>query len=328
MHLTDLLQLSAGYWSTCALHAGVKLDLFTHLAEQPLSSAELAERIDADRRGLEMLLNALVALQLLHKEQDRYRATSCSAQYLSRTSDSYQGHIIQHHHHLVDSWRRLDESVKTGAPVRSRLSHDADEKERESFLMGMFNLASLNAPRIAAALDLTGRCRMLDLAGGPGTYAVHFCRQHPTLSAVVFDLPTTRPFAEQIINRFGLAGRISFRAGDVTVDDLGGGYDLIWVSHLLHSESPAAGAAIIARAAQTLDPGGMLLIQEFILDESRTAPLFPALFSLNMLVNTPAGQSYSEQELTSLMTAAGLSQVRRIPLDLPNGAGVMAGFAG
>lgn len=327
MNLPDLLQLSGSYWSTCTLHAGVKLDIFTWLADSPMTTAELAQQLAADERGLEMLLHALTALELLHKETGKFRLTTFSATYLSKKSASYMGHIIMHHHHLVESWSRLDEAVIQGEPVRQSLSHEAAERERESFLMGMFNLASLNAPRIAAALELGGHRRMLDLAGGPGSYAIHFCLHNPDLTAVVYDLPTTRPFAEQTIQHFGLSERISFQAGDVLTGQLDSGYDLVWISHLLHSESPADSAVIVAKAAESLADGGQLLIQEFILDDTKTAPLFPALFSLNMLLGTRSGQSYTQQELVTLMQTAGLCEVRRLPLDLPNGAGVMTGTA-
>ena len=325
MHLPELLQLSGAYWGACTLHAGVKLDVFSHLVDESLTADELAQRLATDRRGLTMLLHALTALGLLQKEGERFRASELSAAHLSRSSADYMGHIIMHHHNLVESWGRLDQAVKSGAPVRGSLSHDAAEQERESFLMGMFNLASLIAPRIAGQFELDGRRRLLDLAGGPGTYAIHFCLQHPELTAVVFDLPTTRPFAEQTIKRFGLEERISFMAGDITEDTLEGGYDVVWISHLLHSEDSASSAAILRKAAAALQPGGLLLIQEFILDNYKTAPLFPALFALNMLINTPHGQSYTEAELSSLMAQAGLVEIRRLALDLPNGAGVMIG---
>ena len=142
---------------------------------------------------------------------------------------------------------------------------------------------------------------------------------------MVFDLPTTRPFAERTIERFGLAGRIGFAAGDFIADPLPGPFDVAWLSHVLHGEGPQACAKILANAAGALEPGGLLLVQEFILDADRASPLFPALFSLNMLLGTPQGQAYSEPELAQMMREAGLVEVKRIPLDLPNGAGVMVG---
>ena len=191
--------------------------------------------------------------------------------------------------------------------------------------MGMFNLAMQIAPRIVAGIDLAGRRRLLDLGGGPGTYAVHFCQHNPRLTAVVYDLPSTRRFAEQTIARFGLSDRIAFAAGDFIAEGIEGTFDVAWLSHILHAEGPQGCAVIIDKAVAALEPGGLILVQEFILDDSMDGPLFPALFSLNMLLGTPAGRSYSQGELFSMLAAAGVADLRRLPLELPNGAGVIAG---
>ena len=320
-----LLELSGGYWSTCALHAGVKLDLFTPLAAGPLSPDELAGRTGCDLRGLDMLLNALAALGLLVKTGETFAATPFAGQFLSRTSPAYLGHIIMHHHHLMAGWANLDQAVRTGAPVRERSSHEDVESSRESFLMGMFNLAMMIAPQIVPQVNLTGRRRLLDLGGGPGTYAIHFCQGNPGLDAVICDLPTTRAFAERTVASFGLSDRIGFVAGDFEVEELPKGFDVAWLSHILHGMGPEGCLAVLKKTIGALEPGGLILVQEFVLDDGRDAPLFPALFSLNMLIGTSDGKSYSEGELIDLLVRAGATDVRRIPMQLPNGSGVIAG---
>ncbi len=324
---TRLLELSGSYWSTCTLHAGVKLDVFTPLSGERLTADELAKRIKCDPRGLGMLLDALSALELLEKSEQGYAAAPFAAQFLSRSSAEYLGHIIMHHHHLVSGWSKLDEAVRSGEPVRERSSHEDVESSRESFLMGMFNLAMQIAPMIVPQIDLAGRRRLLDLGGGPGTYAIHFCKQNPGLDAVICDLPTTRAFAERTVARFGLSQRINFVALDFETDELPTGFDVAWLSHVLHGSGPVTCAEVLKNAIATLEPGGMIMVQEFILDNDKVAPLFPALFSLNMLIGTPEGQSYSEGELIEMLAAAGAADVHRIPLQLPNGAGVIAGTA-
>ena len=321
----EILKLSGGYWSACALHAGVKLDLFSHSG----TLSELTQATACDARGLEMLLNALAALGLLTKEEEHYAPTAFAAEYLARSSPHYLGYIIMHHHHLMAGWSRLDESVRSGAPLRGRVSHDADNTvERENFEMGMFNLALQIAPRIVAKIDLYGRKRLLDLGGGPGSYAIQFCQANPQLTATVYDLASTRPFAEKTITAFGLNDRIDFVAGDFTSDDVPNGFDVAWLSHILHGEGPAGCAVILQRAVAALEPGGMLLVQEFILDDQRDGPLFPSLFSLNMLLGTPQGRAYAQGQLEAMLRAAGVTSIRRLEIDLPNGAGVLAGIVG
>jgi len=323
--IPDLLQLSGGYWNACALHAAVKLDIFTALDGAFRTADEVAQHRQSEPRATGMLLDSLTALGLLEKRDNCYLATSFASEKLSKTSPGYLGHIIMHHHHLMSGWTRLDEAVITGRPIKEPVSHGQDESIRESFLMGMFNLASQLAPRIAASVPLAGCRRFLDLGGGPGTYAIHFCLANPEISAVIYDLPTTRAFAEGVINRFNLSGRIDFTSGDYHAEPIPSGFDVAWLSHILHIESRSACVALLRKTVEALNQGGILMVQEFVLDEAKDGPLFPALFSLNMLLGTDAGQSYSGEELAAMMAEAGLSEVKRLALDLPNGAGIMSG---
>jgi predicted O-methyltransferase YrrM len=209
--------------------------------------------------------------------------------------------------------------------VRARSSLQ-DAEARRHFLMGMFNLAMGLAPRVAAALDLTGRRRLLDLGGGPGTYAIHFCQRQPDMRAVVFDLPGTQPFAEDTIARFGLSDRIEFVAGDYLASPLPGRYDMIWVSHILHAENPANCRHIIRKAVDALDAGGRLVIHDFFLHDTMDAPLFPTLFALNMLLGTDGGQAYSQAQVEVMLKEAGLQRLERLPLDSPNDSGLLIGY--
>jgi SAM-dependent methyltransferase len=224
----------------------------------------------------------------------------------------------------MESWARLDQSVRSGRANRERSSFNREEW-RESFLMGMFNLAMAIAPGIADSIDLSGRRRLLDLGGGPGTYAIHFCLKNPDLSASVFDLPTTQPFAEKTIARFNLGNRVEFSSGDYHSEEIPGQYDVAWLSHILHAEGPEACRNILRKAVAVLQPGGMILIHEFILDDTLDGPLFPALFSLNMLLGTESGRAYSGAELSSMLAAVGVSDIRRIPVQTPNDSAVICG---
>ncbi|MDD2309322.1 MAG: methyltransferase [Desulfuromonadaceae bacterium] len=323
--IPDLLQLSGGYWGTCALHAAVKLEVFDALVGTARSAVEIAQLRQTDPRATGMLLDALSALALLEKRDDTYIATPFAANHLSKTSPGYLGHIIMHHHHLMPGWARLDEAVTSGGPIRENNSHSDNGIVRESFLMGMFNLATLQAPCIAQAANLSGCRTLLDLGGGPGTYAIYFCIANPELTAVVYDLPTTRTFAENTIARFDLTARISFTPGNYHSDPVPTGFDAVWLSHVLHSDGTEACSSLLRKAVAALNPGGILMLQEFILNDAKDGPPFPALFSLNMLLGTEAGQSYAERELVAMMAEAGLCEVQRVVLELPNGSGIITG---
>jgi len=322
LHPGKLFGLASGYWQPCALHAGVKLSVFTALAGRGCTAPDLAAELDLSERGLAMLLNALTAMQLLEKATDLFRNSPLAEKSLDSNSSSYIGHIIMHHHHLVDGWAQLDLAVKSGQPVATR-SH-GEERERESFQMGMFNLAMAIAPDLAGSIDLSGRHHLLDLGGGPGTHAAHFCLANPELRATVFDRQTTKPFAERTAARFGVAERIDFQAGDFNVDPIPGSYDVAWLSQIIHSNSPEQCQDLIDKTVATLEPGGLILIHDFLLDEQMDGPLFPALFSLNMLINNQ-GRSYSEQEVREMLSRAGITGITRHPFQGANDSGVLYG---
>jgi SAM-dependent methyltransferase len=191
--------------------------------------------------------------------------------------------------------------------------------------MGMFNLAMLIAPKLVRQVDLKGRDHLLDLGGGPGTYAIHFCLANPRLRATVYDLPTTRPFALETIDRFDLSDRIDFMVGDYVEEDITGTYDVVWLSHILHGEGPETCKRIITKAASALEPGGLILVHDFVLDNLLNGPLFPALFSLNMLINTDEGRSYSEAQITEMLTRVGIKDIRRMPFRGPNDSSILYG---
>jgi hypothetical protein len=319
-----LLGTSSAYWRSSTVHAAVKLEIFTALGDEHLTAAEVSAKIGAKERGLAMLLNALTAMGLVQHADSCYKNTGFSRACLVKGEPGYIGYIIKHHFHLVDAWAKLHEAVVLGAPVEKRSHGEAEE--RESFLMGMFNLAMAIAPKIAASIDLRDRRHLLDLGGGPGTHAIHFCLANPGLRATIYDRRTTEPFARKTTAEFGVADRIDFVAGDFNADPIAGSFDVAWLSQILHSNSLEECRVLIKKTVQALEPGGLVLIHDFFLNESMDGPLFPALFSMNMLLGNH-GRSYSEKEVGDMMREAGARDVHRLEFQGPNDSAILCGTA-
>ncbi len=324
-HPGELLSCSSAYWRGCTLQTAVRLGLFTALAAGSCREAELAEKIGCEERATGLLADSLSAMGLLEKNDDGYRNLPEAQRFLVESSPHYMGHIILHHHHLVDGWAQLDRSVQTGGPVERR-SYGA-EIERESFIMGMFNLSMQIAPQIAEQVDLDGRTRLLDLGGGPGNHAIHFCRNSPGLRALIFDRATTEPFARQTVANFELEERIAFAGGDFKTDPIPGGpYDVAWLSHILHSNTVDECYGIIQKAVGVMEPGGLILVHDFILNNNKDGPEFPALFSLNMLLAGNGGRSYSEEEICDMLKSAGVAELQHHPFRAKNDSSIIYGI--
>jgi ubiquinone/menaquinone biosynthesis C-methylase UbiE len=317
-----ILELASAFQASRALLSAVELDLFTLLEEAPRASAEVARAIGADPRGVDRLMNALCALDLIEKQERRFRNSPAASQFLVRGKAGYIAGLM-HWVHLWESWSTLTAAVRRGgaalrAPVGAR-----GDAWREAFIAAMHWRAVQHAPQVVGSLDLAGVARVLDVGGGSGAYAMAFVRAKPGLRATVFDLPAVLPLTRGYVEEANLTGSVEFVAGDYNTDPPGEGFDIVFLSAILHSNSPEENRQLLRRCGAALTAGGQLVIQEFLIHEDRTGPVFPALFALNMLVGTPAGDAYTEDEIRAWMAEASVREITR--RDTPFGTGLLVG---
>jgi ubiquinone/menaquinone biosynthesis C-methylase UbiE len=200
---------------------------------------------------------------------------------------------------MWQNFSALDEVVTTGRPARRGFDH-------KSFIMGMDNLTILRTESLIKAVGLKGVKTMLDVGGGPGTNAIAFAKRG--VKAAIFDLPDTIKIARRVTSREGVKG-MAFVAGDFHVDDIGSGYDLILVSQIVHAFSADENLSLLKKCRAALNRGGRVALQEFPINDARTAPAHSALFSVNMLVGTEQGRCYSPKEMKSWLTKAGFKNI-------------------
>ncbi|WP_455371680.1 methyltransferase, partial [Petrachloros mirabilis] len=128
----------------------------------------------------------------------------------------------------------------------------------------------------------------------------------------VFDLPSTLRLTERTIKDAGLENRISLLSGDFNKDSLGGPYDLVLMSDILHYQTFAANEAIVKKVFHHLSPGGRLIIKDRFLDETGTGPAWTTAFAVHILVNTQEGGCYKTSDALEWMTNAGFASSAEI----------------
>jgi SAM-dependent methyltransferase len=306
-----LRDVAMGFQQSRVLLTAVELRVFSLIGGDALASDELASRTGADPRAADRLLNALCAMQLLVKEGGRFRNTGDSRRYLDDASPDYLaglGHTASMWH----TWSGLTGSVREGKPALRAPINDRGESWLAPFIAAMHYRAALQAPRVAELVGLDGVRRALDVGGGSGAFAMALARRQPGLEAVVFDLPNVLPLTRKYVAEAGLTGRVSTAAGDYLSDPLPGGFDLVFLSAVIHSNASDQNAALLRSCAAALNPGGRVAVLDWIMDDDRVAPPGGALFALNMLVATDHGDTYTEREIRGWMAGAGLSPGPRI----------------
>jgi (2Fe-2S) ferredoxin/predicted O-methyltransferase YrrM len=311
----DLNEMIRAFMSSRAMLTAIELDVFTAVADG-VSAKDVAQKIGADSRAMEMLLNVLVSLKLLDKREETFFNTPASTRFFTEGSRDDARNGLLHTAHLWHRWSTLTECVRAGTPVQTS---GREDNWVTPFIAAMDRNAKERAGAVVKAIGRSGFKRMLDLGGGSGAYSIALARAIPGLQSEILDTRDVVPLAQEYVRKAGLADRITTRVGDMLRDPLGEDYDLILVSAICHMFSPAENRALFERAYNALAPDGQLVVQDFILEPSKTAPRAAALFSLNMLVGTRSGSSYSEPEYASWLGDAGFADVRRVRLPGPSG---------
>lgn len=318
----NLHGMARAFMPSRVLLTALELDIFSATTDGA-SVEGIARRVQADRRAIEMLLNALVSLRLLEKKNDLYFDTPATARFFAQGSRDNARNGLLHTAHLWDRWSRLTDCVRTGRPVANGAGGPAATKD---FIAAMDRNARERAAAVVKAVGSTSAKRMLDLGGGSGAYSIAFAHAVDELKSDILDRPEVVPLAEDYIRRAELTDRIRVKAGDMLHDPLGEAYDLVLISAICHMFSPDQNRELLKRAYNALARGGQCVVQDFILEPNKTAPSFAALFSLNMLVGTESGSSYSEPEYAQWLKEAGFANVKRV--HLPGPSGLMIGIKG
>jgi SAM-dependent methyltransferase len=313
----DLNETIRGFMPSRAILTALELDIFTAV-RSGASAQQVAQKIHADSRSTEMLLNVLVSLNLLEKHDDIFHNTPLSARFFSEGSPDNACPALLHTVNLWDRWSTLTDAVRAGTSVATR---SRDSQSTVAFISAMDRNAKERASAVVKAIGAPGVERMLDLGGGSGAYSIAFARAFPHLKSEVMDLADVVPLTQQYIRQAALSDRITTRVGDMLRDPFGEDFDRILVSAICHMFSAEENRKLFQRAYRALAGGGRFVVQDFILEPDKTAPRFAALFALNMLVGTRGGSSYSEPEYAEWLRDAGLSDLRHVRL--PGPAGLM-----
>ena len=314
-----IIAMASAFYDSCTLFAASDLGIFAGIAKAGSADAEsLAESLDLDLRGVRLLLDACVALELLHKEGTLYRNTPESAVFLVPGSPGDLSGAIRYNRDVYGAWGKLGSFVKSGKPVEKPEIHLGQDTDRtRTFVLSMHYRALAIGRALLAELDLTGCKKLLDVGGGPGTYSVLIAGANPEISCTVLDLPEVVKVADGLIAQQGAQGRVVTMAGDYRTTDFPGGNDVVNFFGMFHQESPESIRALLKKAYAALNPGGTVNIMDMMTDGTHTKPKFSALFGLNMALTTDNGWVFSDEELIGWLHEAGFTDCAVKPLPPP-----------
>lgn len=318
LQIPQIVDLASAFYGSSILFATLELDLYTTLANAPVRTAQqLATTLSCDVRGLTLLLDGAVAVGLLTKQEGQYALTSASAATLVQGAPHDLTQAIAYNRDVQPAWMQLATLARTGKPVERPALHLGDDPARtRRFALSMHGRAMGIGRAVIPSLRLPKGAHVLDLAGGPGTYALLMAQKDPTFSCDSYDLPAIAEVAKEITAAY--KERIQCHAGDYHVDHYAAEtYDAVTLFGCLHQESPEMIVDILRRAAVALKAGGQLFVLDMMTEADHTAPTFSALFAVNMALTTDHGWAFSAEELQAWCLEAGFRDFVCSPIAPP-----------
>lgn len=317
------MQFAWGYVPPFVIEAAVSQGVFDVLDGGPQNIEQMHKATGASVRGLSAIMNVLVGLDLLKKDDEGlYSLTPESAAFLVSTKPGFMGGLIRHtSNHLVPKWLNLSEIVATGKPARIVNQQDTGSEFFEKFVSDIFPMSYPAAQALAKHLNLAehnGPVTALDLATGSGVWGIALAQSAPNLHVTAVDWPNVLSITRKTAARFGMEDRFSFVAGDLLEADFGSGYTVATLGHILHSEGEKRGRDLLSKTFKAMGSGGTIAIAEFLVDADRRGPVGSLFFAVNMLVNTTEGDTYSFEEISSWLRDVGFENPRTLPAPGPS----------
>lgn len=286
-------------WELLLAGGAVEAGIFDALHRQAMDAAELAASLQADRRAVWTVAEALVSLGYLERTGEKYYLSATAGDMFYRTeSECCDGFAFMHAYKLIKSWIKLPEVIRSGQPAR----REQREAGRRYFIQAMARGARASAEEIArfCLSGLPAGTQVLDIGGGPLTYARAFAARGATVT--VLDLPEVAAAAR---NALSPGENIRLVAGDFTVALPDGPFHLAYLGSICHIYGEKENRALFQRVAAALVPGGRIAVTDLV----RGRHPFAAVFAVNMLVNTQTGGTWTRDEYANWLAGAGFESV-------------------
>jgi ubiquinone/menaquinone biosynthesis C-methylase UbiE len=318
-----LQQFGFAYAAPLIISAAVNNKVFDALRDGGRTVEQVKKQTGASTRGLRAIMDALVGTELLKKDrQSRYSLTPESQAFLVSdkpgTLAGFFGSILPV---MISRWLRLADIVHDGRPA---VAVNQETKGTEFFSQLVETIIPMSYPgaqkladhlKIAKAKDET---RAIDLAAGSGIWGIALAQQSPRLRVTAVDWSGMIPTTKRITQKFGVRERFDFIEGDLLEANFGSGYDVATLGHILHSEGEERGRRLLKKAFRALRSGGTIAIAEWLVHDDRTKPLSSLMFSVQMLVNTERGNTFSFNEIKNWLEDAGFKKVRKLEAPGPS----------
>jgi predicted O-methyltransferase YrrM len=294
-------------------------DFFNRLDKSPLDIDAICKSFNMKKRPADVMLTLFKAYGFIKEKNRKFYLSDTARDYLLKTSDFDLSSYVAS---LKDRpiCKDMEKVLRTGKPANwaaAKTGQDwATSMENDafaaSFTAGMNSRGAYLAAGLVKAIDLKNYKKVLDIGGASGIYAAALVSAFPNLRGAVFEKPPVDKVAGYSISKLGLNEKIDVVAGDMFHDGLPQGYDVHFISHVLHDWDLPEIKNVLKNSYRNLSPGGIIIVHDAHINKTKTGPLSVAEYSV-LLMFLSEGKCYSVGEMKELLQEAGFTEIEYRP---------------
>ena len=326
------MDVGMAFMTSKTLLSAIELELFTVVANHPMTAAQIGERLALHPRALCDFLDGLVSMGFLRREGDGkegvYSNAPDSNMFLDKNKPSYVGGILEMcNHRLYPFWGNLTDGLKSGKPQNEITDVDgeffaelyADEQRLEEFMHAMAGVQMGNFMMLPEVFNFSNFASMCDVGGASGALAAQVAMRHEGVACHTLDLPPVQALAKRALEAWGVSDRVEVLVGNFFEQDLPN-VDVITMGNILHDWDEDQKIMLLQKAYDALPSGGAFIAIEMVIDDERRENTMGLMMSLNMLIETPGGFDYTAKQFDGWAKKVGFERTEVLPLTGPTSA--------
>ena len=327
----EVSDVAFGFMASKSLFTALHFNLFSHLANGPLSLPQAAEKMGIHPDRAATLLTALATIGLINAESNgtAFSNSPAAQAFLVKGakydfSDYLSQQVDRQMYGLLDQVALAMADDLPEDAISSYADWMADAQAAKLYSASQ-HAGSLGPARtLARQIDFSDAETILDVGGGTGAYAITLCKENPNLQATVIDFPNVANLGQEYVEEAGLQDRINYQAGDLLDLDWPDGQDVVLMSYIFSSVPGDRIDDLVNQAAEVLNPGGRIIVHDFMVDPDRSGPKLAALWQFQHTAFNPQARSVSTDWAEDTISDAGFTSTNVRPM-IPGMTSVVSG---
>lgn len=312
-----IMRVATGFMAAKHLFIASEIGIFQALGGAPASLDEIARKVGLPARTVRISVDAMLSLGLLELQGDRYRNSPSAAAFLSGASGPDLRPMLRFWDRIsYPAWLNLENAVRTGQGQSHFEAFNAEEQQ--IFSLGVESFSAPAATALAERYDFGRHRRVLDVAGGTGSFLTAVLRRHPAVSGTLFELPGACEVARQRLANAPEGARIDIIPGDLVKDPLPADHDAVILANTVHVLSANHNLELFGKIRAVVASGARLLLVDLWTDATHAQPPTAALMSGEFLIISGEGQAYGQDEGEGWLQQTGWRTLECTPLAGPS----------